>query len=51
MTTCNLAAGFQHLGGKYCHYIKDAEYFAERFVTEDHKMTKKSRKLTKQKSQ
>jgi hypothetical protein len=47
---CNLAAGFQHLGGKYRHYNKDAEYFAESLVIEDHNTTKKSRKFTPKKN-
>jgi len=45
MTTCNLEAEFQHLGGKYCHYVTCAEYFAERLVTEDQNMTNQSCKL------
>jgi hypothetical protein len=49
MTTCILAAEFQHLGGKYCNYNKDAEYFAERLVSEDHNMTNQSCKLETQK--
>lgn len=50
MTTCILAAEFQQLEGKYCHFDTGAEYCAERLVTEDHNMTNQSCKLQTKKS-
>jgi hypothetical protein len=44
MITCILAAEFQYLGGKYCHYNTYAEYFFESLVNEEHNMRSKLQK-------